>query len=157
MGQDVIIAGGGVIGSAIAYFLKGWVGFQGSVLVVEKDPTYELSSTSRSAGGVRQQYVPAPFQLHLIYQVRELAYDRGHRTLTVAVRPRAAHGRVKTHGPFDVTATQCSKCAEYEPSLVTAVHLSFNTCVSGLPAFTMGSMASTMPSFRRGFSFFRST
>ena len=56
MGQDVIIAGGGVIGSAIAYFLKGWVGFQGSVLVVEKDPTYELSSTSRSAGGVRQQF-----------------------------------------------------------------------------------------------------
>ena len=53
---DVMIAGGGVIGSAIAYFLKGWVGFPGSVLVVEKDPTYANSSTSRSAGGIRQQF-----------------------------------------------------------------------------------------------------
>jgi sarcosine oxidase len=53
---DVIIAGGGVIGSAIGYFLKGWVGFPGSVMVVEKDPTYERASTPRSAGGIRQQF-----------------------------------------------------------------------------------------------------
>jgi sarcosine oxidase len=53
---DVIIAGGGVIGSAIAYFLKGWVEFPGSVVVVEKDPTYERASTPRSAGGIRQQF-----------------------------------------------------------------------------------------------------
>jgi FAD-dependent oxidoreductase domain-containing protein 1 len=52
----VIIVGGGVIGSAIAYFLKGWADFRGSVLVVEKDPTYERASTSRSAGGIRQQF-----------------------------------------------------------------------------------------------------
>jgi FAD-dependent oxidoreductase domain-containing protein 1 len=54
--HDVVIAGGGVIGSAIAYFLKGWVDFPGSVLVVEKDPTYALASTPRSAGGIRQQF-----------------------------------------------------------------------------------------------------
>jgi FAD-dependent oxidoreductase domain-containing protein 1 len=54
--QDVLIAGGGVIGSAVAYFLKGWLGFPGSVLVVEKDPSYERASTPRSAGGVRQQF-----------------------------------------------------------------------------------------------------
>ncbi len=53
---DVIIAGGGVIGSAIAYFLKGWVDFPGSVLVVEKDPTYGRASTPRSSGGIRQQF-----------------------------------------------------------------------------------------------------
>jgi sarcosine oxidase len=53
---DVIIVGGGVIGSAIAYFLKASADFRGSVLVVEKDPTYERASTSRSAGGIRQQF-----------------------------------------------------------------------------------------------------
>jgi FAD-dependent oxidoreductase domain-containing protein 1 len=53
---DVIIVGGGVIGSAVAYFLKGWVKYPGSVLVVEKDPTYERASTPRSVGGIRQQF-----------------------------------------------------------------------------------------------------
>jgi sarcosine oxidase len=54
--HDVVIAGGGVIGSAIAYFLKGAMEFPGSVLVVEKDPTYAQSSTPRSVGGIRQQF-----------------------------------------------------------------------------------------------------
>src|SRR5215475_7295487 len=66
------------------------------------------------------------------------------------------YGRVKTHGPLLVTATQCSKCAEFDPSFVTAVQRSFKTNASGPPAFTIGSTASTMPSFNRGFSFFRS-
>jgi sarcosine oxidase len=53
---DVVIVGGGVIGSAIAYFLAGRTDFNGSILVVEKDPTYAEAATSRSAGGVRQQF-----------------------------------------------------------------------------------------------------
>jgi FAD-dependent oxidoreductase domain-containing protein 1 len=53
---DVLIVGGGVVGSAIAYFLKSALGFPGSVLVVEKDPTYANGSTGRSAGGIRQQF-----------------------------------------------------------------------------------------------------
>src|SRR5439155_23901444 len=67
------------------------------------------------------------------------------------------YGLVSTHGPFSVTAIQCSKCAELEPSFVTAVHLSFNTTASGFPAFTIGSTARTIPGFSFGFSFFRST
>ena len=55
-GYDVVIVGGGVIGSAIAYFLEAEPAFDGTVLVVEKDPTYEGSSTARSAGSIRQQY-----------------------------------------------------------------------------------------------------
>ena len=53
---DVLIAGGGVIGSAIAYFLAADPSFTGRVVVIEPDPTYERASTARSVGGVRQQF-----------------------------------------------------------------------------------------------------
>lgn len=53
---DVAIVGGGVIGSAIAYFLLREPGFRGSVAVIEKDPTYCTASSTLSAGGIRQQY-----------------------------------------------------------------------------------------------------
>lgn len=58
-GYDVIIVGGAVMGSAVAYFLAGPCAFKGSVLVVEKDPTYADCATARSAGGVRQQFSTA--------------------------------------------------------------------------------------------------
>lgn len=53
---DVIIIGGAVMGSSAAYFLAGNPDFKGRILVVEKDPTYAQSSTSLSAGGIRQQF-----------------------------------------------------------------------------------------------------
>lgn len=53
---DVVIVGGAVVGSAIAYFLAASPAFAGSVLVVERDPTYETAATPRSAGGIRQQF-----------------------------------------------------------------------------------------------------
>ncbi len=53
---DVVIVGGGIVGSATAYALvmAGVAGDQ--VIVVEKDPSYQACSTARSAGGVRQQF-----------------------------------------------------------------------------------------------------
>ena len=53
---DVVIIGGGVIGSAVAYFLANDSGFQGRVAVLEKDPSYRFGSTGRSAGSIRQQF-----------------------------------------------------------------------------------------------------
>jgi sarcosine oxidase len=53
---DVLIAGGGVVGSSIAYHLAAEPTFGGSVLVVERDPTYQSGSTGRSWGGIRQQF-----------------------------------------------------------------------------------------------------
>ncbi len=53
---DVLIIGGGVIGSAIAFFLADEPAFDGSVVVIERDPTYADSSTARSVGGIRQQF-----------------------------------------------------------------------------------------------------
>ncbi|MBT2686599.1 FAD-binding oxidoreductase [Bacillus sp. ISL-47] len=52
---DIIIIGGGVIGSSIAYHLLK-DGFTGKIIVFEKDGLYEFASTPRSAGGFRQLY-----------------------------------------------------------------------------------------------------
>ncbi len=53
---DVVIVGGAIIGSAIAWFLTDEPGFDGRVLVVERDPTYEYSSTARTNSCLRQQF-----------------------------------------------------------------------------------------------------
>ncbi len=53
---DIVIAGGGVIGSAVAYFLSVEPGFSGTVAVIERDPTYRTASTTLSAASIRQQF-----------------------------------------------------------------------------------------------------
>jgi glycine/D-amino acid oxidase-like deaminating enzyme len=53
---DVIIVGGAVIGSSIAWHLTGRNDFKGRVLVIEKDSTYEFCSTALSAASIRQQF-----------------------------------------------------------------------------------------------------
>ena len=52
---DVVIVGGAVIGSAIAYFLRR-EGFKGRVAVVEKDSSYQWCATGRSVASIRQQF-----------------------------------------------------------------------------------------------------
>lgn len=56
---DVLIAGGGVMGSACAYFLKAELGFDGSVAVIEPDPTYRNAASTRSASSIRLQFSTA--------------------------------------------------------------------------------------------------
>jgi len=53
---DVVIVGGAKIGSSVAWFLSNNADFGGSVLVVEKDPSYEFSSTSHTNSCMRQQF-----------------------------------------------------------------------------------------------------
>jgi glycine/D-amino acid oxidase-like deaminating enzyme len=53
---DVVIVGGGIVGSAVAYFLATDPGFRGQMAIVERDASYRRCSTARSAGGLRQQF-----------------------------------------------------------------------------------------------------
>jgi glycine/D-amino acid oxidase-like deaminating enzyme len=52
---DVLIIGGGVIGSAIAFNLMS-LDSRLSVTVVERDPTYRAASSALSASSIRQQF-----------------------------------------------------------------------------------------------------
>lgn len=52
--SDVVIIGGGVVGSAIAYFLRR--DGTARVTVVERDPTYARASSSLSGSAIRQQF-----------------------------------------------------------------------------------------------------
>lgn len=53
---DVVVVGGAVIGSAVAYFLAADPGFDGKILVVERDPTYLKAATSLSSSSIRMQF-----------------------------------------------------------------------------------------------------
>ena len=53
---DAVIVGGGVTGCATALFLAREPGFDGTVLVVERDPTYEHAPSAKATGGFRQQF-----------------------------------------------------------------------------------------------------
>jgi glycine/D-amino acid oxidase-like deaminating enzyme len=53
---DVVIVGGAIMGSSTAWFLSKNPDFVGSVLVVEKDPSYEFTSTARTNSCIRQQF-----------------------------------------------------------------------------------------------------
>ncbi|MGC1496813.1 MAG: FAD-binding oxidoreductase [Sulfitobacter sp.] len=53
---DVVIVGGAIFGSSLAWWLTRTPGFGGKVLVVERDPTYEFASTSHTNSCIRQQF-----------------------------------------------------------------------------------------------------
>ena len=54
------------MGSAVAYFLAQDPDFDGSVIVIERDPTYAACATTRSWGGIRQQFsTPENVQMSL--------------------------------------------------------------------------------------------
>lgn len=53
---DIVIVGGAIMGSSTAWFLTEQSDFQGRVLVVEKDPSYEFCSTAHTNSCMRQQY-----------------------------------------------------------------------------------------------------
>jgi FAD-dependent oxidoreductase domain-containing protein 1 len=57
LSADVVIVGGAVMGSAVAYYLGQLGAFPpGRVVIVEKDMSFATASTALSAGGIRGQF-----------------------------------------------------------------------------------------------------
>ena len=53
---DVVVIGGAIMGSSTAWFLTDNPDFDGSILVVERDPTYAACSTAHTNSCMRQQF-----------------------------------------------------------------------------------------------------
>jgi glycine/D-amino acid oxidase-like deaminating enzyme len=63
--SKVVIVGGGVIGSSVAYFLRA-ADPTAEVTVIERDPSYARSSSALSAASIRQQFsTPLSIQMSL--------------------------------------------------------------------------------------------
>ncbi|MCX2698547.1 NAD(P)/FAD-dependent oxidoreductase [Ochrobactrum chromiisoli] len=61
--DSVVIVGGAIVGSSVAYFLRDQ-GFVGDITVVERDPTYQRCSTALSAASIRTQF-GTPVNIHM--------------------------------------------------------------------------------------------
>jgi glycine/D-amino acid oxidase-like deaminating enzyme len=64
LSRTVVVIGGGAMGSSIAWHLAGEAGFDGEIVVVERDPTYTRASSALSASSIRQQF-STPLNIHL--------------------------------------------------------------------------------------------
>ena len=54
--RNIVIIGGGAVGSSTAFHLASHPRFSGMITVVERDPTYARASSSLSASSIRQQF-----------------------------------------------------------------------------------------------------
>jgi glycine/D-amino acid oxidase-like deaminating enzyme len=83
---DVVVIGGAAMGSSVAFHLAADPAFGGSVLVLEKDPTYQFCASTLSAASIRQQF-STPINIRIsLYGIRVLR-EIGERLAVEGERP----------------------------------------------------------------------
>ena len=75
---DVVIIGGGIIGSATAYALTHASNPPKRIVIIERDTAYRTASTPRSAGGIRQQF-STPENIAMSQATLSLISELAHR------------------------------------------------------------------------------
>jgi FAD-dependent oxidoreductase domain-containing protein 1 len=103
---DVVVIGGGIVGSATAFSLLRTEPSL-DVLVVEPDPTYEWAATTRASGGIRQLFT-LPENIRLSQHTLEVV-DRWDELVAVPGEPPPElgwrqQGYLFVAGPDDVDA-----------------------------------------------------
>ena len=88
--DHIVIVGGGVIGSSIAYHVCTG-GYAGPVTVIERDPSYRQASSFLAMGGIRQQFSSAANINLAQYSIR--FYERFDTDLAVPEHQPHAHFR----------------------------------------------------------------
>lgn len=71
---DVVIAGGAVMGSSVAWHLAALGEGRLRILVAEQDPSYQRSASALSAGSIRQQFSTA---INIDISLHGIAFLRG--------------------------------------------------------------------------------
>ena len=86
MSHDVIIVGGAVHGASLAYHLAIDAAFHGSVLLIEKDPSFQFAATALSAGSIRQQF-SSPINIAISLHGIDFLRSVGERLMVDGERP----------------------------------------------------------------------
>src|SRR3989337_810655 len=87
MHADVVIIGGSVVGSSAAWHLRQ-DGFAGSIVVIERDPSYARASAFLAMGGIRQQFC-TPVTVQMVQYSVALWKEFDRRLAVGNEQPRA--------------------------------------------------------------------